>query len=53
MKVRIRVWDWIGYEAFWPWCVRLTVMLEHWRGEIRTPRWLPLQILVTLRRWVE
>jgi len=29
------------------------VLQETWRIDWRTPAWLPVQIVVTLRRWIE
>src|SRR3990167_1419918 len=36
-------------RCFW----RVMILQETWRIDWRTPQWLPLQIVVTLRRWIE
>jgi len=45
MRLRLR------HPARWQW--RLMILQETWRIDWRTPRWLPLQVVVTLRRWIE
>lgn len=32
---------------------RLLILQETWRIDWRTPAWLPFQVVVTLKRWIE